>query len=104
MVLRTGYLCALLVTTTATVLAQTADPPSRVARLNYESGPFRSGQAARMIGPAATPNYPLTTGDHLWTDQGAQAEVHAGSTAIRMNAQTALSFFNLDDRTTQLSL
>ena len=86
------------------LFAQAADPPSRVARLNYETGPvsFRPGSVEDWA--AATPNYPLTTGDHLWADQGAQAEMHIGSTAIRMGSNTALSFLNLDDRTVQLSL
>jgi hypothetical protein len=94
----------LLALATAAVFAQAGDPPGRVARLNYENGPvsFRPGSVDDWS--AAVPNYPLTTGDHLWTDQGATAEFHAGSTAIRMREQTALSFLNLDDRTVQLSL
>ena len=81
-----------------------ADPPSRVARLNYETGPvsFRPGSVEDWT--AATLNYPLTTGDHLWTDVDARTEMHVGSTAIRMAPQTALAILNLDDRTTQLSL
>src|SRR5581483_7406007 len=68
------------------------------------SGPvsFRPGSLDEWT--AAPPNYPLTTGDHLWTDRGAQAEMHAGSTAIRMDSETALSFLNLDDRAVQISL
>src|SRR6185503_12963054 len=42
--------------------------------------------------------------DHLWTDAGSQTEIHAGSAAIRMAPQTAMSFLNLDDRTIQLSV
>jgi hypothetical protein len=85
-------------------LADPGDPPTRVARLNYETGAvsFRPGSVDDWS-PAA-PNYPLTTGDHLWADRGAQAEMHIGSTALRMNSETALSFLNLDDRTVQLSL
>jgi hypothetical protein len=85
-------------------MAQPADPPSRVARLNYLSGQvsFRAGSVEDWA--AATLNYPLTSGDHLWTDPGAQTEMHAGSTAIRMGSETALAFLNLDDRTVQLSL
>jgi hypothetical protein len=88
----------------ATALAEFGDPPARVARLNYETGPvsFRPGSIEDWT--PAVPNYPLTAGDHLWTDLGGQAELHVGSTAIRMNQQTALSFLNLDDRTVQLSL
>jgi hypothetical protein len=85
-------------------MAQDADPPSRVARLNLINGPvsFRPGSVEDW--GAATLNYPLTTGDHLWADDGAYAELHIGSTAIRMNAATALSVLNLDDRVAQLSV
>ncbi|MGA1994265.1 MAG: DUF6600 domain-containing protein [Bryobacteraceae bacterium] len=85
-------------------MAQDADPPSRVARLNLINGPvsFRPGSVEDW--GAATLNYPLTTGDHLWADDGAYAELHIGSTAIRMNAATALAVLNLDDRVAQLSL
>jgi hypothetical protein len=104
MVRRIEFLSALLILMAAQALAQAGDPPSRVARLNYETGPvsFRPGSLDDWT--AASPNYPLTTGDHLWADRGAQAEVHVGSTAIRMNAETALSFLNLDDRNVQVSL
>jgi hypothetical protein len=104
MVRRIEFLTALLILVAAQALAQAPDPPSRVARLNYETGPvsFRPGSLDDWT--AASPNYPLTSGDHLWADRGAQAEVHVGSTAIRMNAETALSFLNLDDRNVQLSL
>lgn len=103
MVSRIELLGAALVSAVAPALADAGDPPSRVARLNYESGSvsFRPGSVDDWT--AATLNYPLTTGDHLWADQGARAEMHMGSTAIRMDSQTALSFLNLDDRTVQLS-
>ncbi len=80
------------------------DPPSRVARLNLINGPvsFRPGSVEEWT--AATLNYPLTTGDHLWSDAGSRTEMHVGSTAIRMGSETALEFLNLDDRTVQLSL
>jgi hypothetical protein len=85
-------------------MAQPVDPPSRVARLNYLNGQvsFRPGSVEDWA--AASVNYPLTTGDHLWTDPGAQAELHVGSTALRMGSETALEILNLDDRTVQLSL
>lgn len=88
----------------AVAMAQAGDPPSRVARLNYMNGPvsFRPGSVEEWT--AATLNYPLTNGDHLWADNGAQAEMHIGSTAIRMDSQTALAVLNLNDQMTQLSL
>src|SRR5215469_10690630 len=94
----------LLVLSAVALSAQEGDPPSRVARLNYENGPvsFRPGSVDDWS--PAVPNYPLTTGDHVWADAGAAAEIHAGASVIRMRQQTALEFLNLDDRTVQLSL
>jgi hypothetical protein len=52
----------------------------------------------------ATINRPLTTGDRLWADAGARAEIQVGGAMIRMNAGTAVSVLNLDDRIAQLQL
>jgi uncharacterized protein DUF6600 len=80
-----------------------ADPPSVVGRLNYISGPvsFAPAQADEEW-VAATLNRPITTGDRLWTDNNAFAEMHVGSLAIRMAPQTSLDVLNLDDRALQL--
>jgi hypothetical protein len=80
------------------------DPPSRVARLNYLSGTvsFRPGSIEEWA--AATINYPLTGGDHLWTDQGSNAELHIGPAAIHMASETALAVLALDDRMAQVSV
>lgn len=86
------------------VLAEADDPPARVARVNYLNGSVSFRPASVDDWTAATLNYPLTTGDHLWADANGRVEIHAGSTAIRMNAKTAMSVLNLDDRTIQLSL
>ncbi|MBZ5585943.1 MAG: FecR domain-containing protein, partial [Acidobacteriia bacterium] len=104
MVPKAAYWTVLLAMAAGPVLADADDPPSRVARLNYQSGTvsFRPGSVEEWT--AATLNYPLTTGDHLWTEGGAQTEMHIGSTAVRMDSQTALSILNLDDRTVQLSV
>ena len=104
MMRKSGLLAVLLAITAISAMADGDDPPSRVARLNLQSGTvsFRPGSIEEWA--AATINYPLTTGDHLWTDAGATAEIHVGSTAIRMAPQTAISILNLDDRTVQLSV
>ena len=80
------------------------DPPSRVARLNYSTGSvsFQPGGEGDWVDVDS--NRPLTSGDSLWADKGARAELHVGSTAIRMNAETSLSFLDLDDHSTQLRL
>src|SRR3954447_2418408 len=95
---------ALVALAVVPLLAQSDDPPARVARLNFLSGSvsFRPGSVEEWT--AATLNYPLTTGDHLWVDADSRVEIHTGSTAIRMAGRTAMSVLNLDDRTVQLSL
>src|SRR4051794_36262615 len=90
------FLPALLAVAVVPLLAQAdEDPPSRVARLNYLSGSvsFRPGSVEEWT--AATLNYPLTTGDHLWADADSRVEIHTGSTAIRMSPNTAMSILNL---------
>src|SRR6266478_4101341 len=80
------------------------DPPTRVARLNYSSGAvsFQPGGEGDWV--TAVANRPLTTGDNLWADQNSRAELHIGSSAIRMNSETSLTFLDLNDQTTQLRL
>src|ERR1051326_8218611 len=80
------------------------DPPSRVARLSFIGGSvsFRPGDVDDWTD--ATVNYPLRSGDHLWTDAAARAEISIGSTAIRLNRWTDFGFLALDDRRAQIDL
>ena len=80
------------------------DPPGRVGRLSFMTGDvsYRPGDVDDWI--QADFNRPLTTGDHLWTDDGARAELHIGGTALRLNARTAFEFLNLDDNNVQIRL
>jgi len=56
-----------------------ADPPSRIARLGYLNGAVSFSPAGENEWDQATINRPLTTGDRLWTDAGARAEVQVGA-------------------------
>jgi hypothetical protein len=49
-------------------------------------------------------NRPLTTGDHVFADLSATAELQIGTAALRMNSTTSLEFLNLDDSNVQLRL
>src|SRR5437879_583888 len=80
------------------------DPPSRVGRLSFLSGSVSLRPGSVDDWATATINYPLTTGDHLWTDADARAEITIGSSAIRLASQSAFGFLALDDRTTQVRL
>jgi hypothetical protein len=80
------------------------DPPSVAARMNYTQGSvaFQPGGEGDWL--TVVPNRPLTSGDNLWTDVDSRAELHIGSTAVRMAPQTSVTLLDLDDRTTQLRL
>jgi hypothetical protein len=80
------------------------DPPSRAARLSYTSGPVSFQPAGTDDWVTTVANRPVTTGDKLWTDKGARAELRFGSSAVRIGGETGFSFLNLDDRTAQIRL
>ncbi|TAN55346.1 MAG: hypothetical protein EPN19_03255, partial [Betaproteobacteria bacterium] len=97
---------ALLLGAAALVLAgwASADPPSRVARLGYLTGAVSFSPAGENDWVQARMNRPLITGDSLWVDAGARAELQVGSAVIRMSGSTSLTLLNLDDRVAQLQL
>ncbi|WLE58491.1 FecR protein [Burkholderia plantarii] len=80
------------------------DPPSRVARLDYLSGPVTTEPAGASDWSYAAVNRPLTTGDQLWNDRGGRSEMHIGSTAVRLDQSTSLALLNLDDSNAQLKV
>jgi len=99
-----SYKLLLLLASVVCVGAAQDDPPARVGRLSYMNGPvsFRSGEVDDWVD--ADFNRPLTIGDHLWTDDGARAEVYVGNASLRLNARTAFEFLNLDDSNVQVRL
>src|ERR1700732_1663066 len=80
------------------------DPPSRVARLSYTHGAVSFQPAGTDDWVSAVVNRPLTTGDKLWADNDARAELNIASASIRLSHTTGFSFFNLADNTVQLRL
>jgi len=80
------------------------DPPTRAARLSYTNGAVSFAPAGSDEWVDAVVNRPMTTGDKLWTDQGARAELRVDAYAIRLGQMTGFSFLNLDDRTVQVRL
>jgi hypothetical protein len=80
------------------------DPPGRVARLSFSDGSvsFQPGGEGDWV--QAVANRPLTTGDNIWADKDSRAELQSGSTSIRMDSETSVTFLDLDDHTTQLKL
>ena len=82
----------------------TADPPSRVARLGYMTGGVSFSPAGESDWVRASINRPLTTGDRIWVDSRARAEIQVGGAMVRMSSNTSVSILNLDDRIAQLRL
>src|SRR5260370_7362828 len=80
------------------------DPPSRVARLSYSHGTVSFNPGGTDDWVSAVVNRPITTGDKLWTDNGARAELHIGSAAIRLSSNTGFSFLNLHDLIAQIPI
>ena len=81
-----------------------ADPPSRVARLGYTIGAVSFSPAGEDDWMEASINRPLTTGDRLWTEARARAEIQLGGALIHVDDATGISVLNLDDRIAQLEL
>jgi len=80
------------------------DPPARAGRLSYISGSVSFQPAGVTDWAPATVNRPLTTGDQLFADNGARAEVHVPGAAFRLGDRTAFQFLNLDDQHAQVRL
>ena len=102
--MRRTILFFLLVATPAAFLFGQTDPPGRVGRLSYSNGPVSFQPAGVTEWVDADVNRPLTTGDQVWVGGGGRAEIHVGSTALRLDSNTAFQFLNLDDQTAQIQL
>ncbi len=83
------------------------DPPGRVARLSVREGRVSfqpSGDTAASSWNDAVLNYTLTSGDRLYADQDARAELEAGNCTVRLGAATDLTIANLTDDFLQVSM
>ncbi len=96
-----GFLAIFISLTTLSALA---DPPSRAVRVKYISGAVSMQPGGVDDWVPAVVNRPLTTSDRVWTDKEARAELHLGSAALRMNAETSLTLTNVSDDIVQVEL
>ena len=88
----------------ARAAADDEDPPGRVARLSVINGQVSFSPAGTDDWVSAVANRPITTGDKLWTDNDARAELHVDSAAFRLAGGTGFSFLNLNDQTIQVRI
>jgi hypothetical protein len=80
------------------------NPPARVARISYLKGDVSFQPAGQAQWSQATLNFTVTTGDRLYTNRGARAELEAGSYTVRLSDATDLTVTNLNDQIMQLGL
>ena len=73
------------------------DPPGRVGRLVEVQGAVSRYDGEQGQWTDAERNRPLTTGDRLYTDARATAEVRIGSTVVRLSEATELELLRVDD-------
>ncbi len=81
-----------------------ADPPSRVARLSYISGDLGFQPAGATQWTDASVNRPLTTGDRLSTGQNSRAELELGGGTLRIAGQTNVGLLDLNEQLAQVEL
>lgn len=97
----------LLVWTASAAFAQQqdpADPPGRVANLSYRQGSVVFAPEGEVEWTELPQNRPLTSGDRVWSDNGARAEVHLGSATLHVDGESHLGITALDDRAAQFIL
>ncbi len=84
--------------------ATTADPPARVGWLSNLSGSVSFHSASQDQWVTATQNYPVATGDAVWTQPQAAASVMVDSTRIALSGGTELTAQDIDQSTITAAL
>ncbi len=74
------------------------DPPGRVGRIARLEGTVSSHGAGATQWTPAVLNFPVSSGDALWTQPQAQADLQVGDSLITLADSTELDVATLDDR------
>jgi hypothetical protein len=80
------------------------DPPAEVARVSVALGNVSVEPASVDQFSAAVVNGALTTGDRIYSDTGANAEMETGQVAVRLGQQTDLTVTAMTDALEQFGL
>jgi hypothetical protein len=86
------------------VTVPTGDPPARVGWLSNLSGSVSFHSASQDQWVTATQNYPVATGDAVWTQPQAAASVMVDSTRLALNGGTELTAQEIDQSTITAAL
>ena len=79
-------------------------PPTRTGRLAQITGTVSFHTSDESQWQAATLNYPITSGNSLWTEPQAHAAIDVGGSRIYMNGATELDVGTLNDQSFVASL
>jgi hypothetical protein len=103
---RRAALAALLMAGTFAFAQQEtgADPPARAGALTAIEGSVVFAPPGETEWGDAALNRPLTRGDRLWTDEGARAEVHFGTSVLHMDSRTFVEIIAIDTDAVQVQL
>ncbi|HKP65576.1 MAG TPA: DUF6600 domain-containing protein, partial [Casimicrobiaceae bacterium] len=80
------------------------DPPVRVGRMSFASGEVSFAPAGSDEWVQAQVNRPIVTGDQLWADNNARAELSVDNSSWWLGEQTSVTVSNLDDHIAQFQL
>jgi len=94
----------LLLSQQAPATTDAGDPPARVGRISAVAGQVSFQPSGSADWTDATLNYTVTTGDRLYTAQGARAEIEVGAFAARLSDNTDVTITNLTDHLAQLGV
>lgn len=97
-------ICLVSMTALAFADEPVVDPPDRVARLSYMQGEVSVAPAGTEEWAEGILNRPLTSGDRIWVDSNARAELQVGSATIHLDQNSGLQLVDLDDNVMHLQI
>jgi len=100
--LQIGFSITMLAAFSATAFA--ADPPGRVARLEYMTGSVSIQPHGTEDWVEGAVNRPLTNTDNVWADKDSRAELNLGTGFMRLGSETSLTLTNVDNNAVQVEL
>src|SRR5688572_855469 len=94
----------MLLAVCGTACGEALQPPDRIARVSHLVGEASVQTAGTQAFDAAIPNWPMTSGDRLFTAPDARAELSFGIATIRMDEKTSLVLMKIEQDVTRIQL
>lgn len=101
-IIRSSSFMVLLVATS--IAAWAADPPGRVARLEYMTGSVSVQPQGTEDWVQGSVNRPLTNADNIWADKDSKAELNVGTGLLRIDSESSLTLTNISNEAVQVQL